>query len=136
MEYLDIDKFATVINCMDGRIQIPVSGWIIENYDIDYPDTITEAGPIKLLSENKDKEIVASIKERMDISILKHHSESIFVVGHYDCAGNPQPKEKQLEQINQSIELIKKWNYPVKNIVGLWVNENWEVEKVFEWKKS
>lgn len=25
-------KFGTVINCIDGRVQIPVSNWIKENY--------------------------------------------------------------------------------------------------------
>jgi len=128
IEYLDIDKFATVINCMDGRTQLPVIEWIIENFDIDYPDIITEAGPIKIIAENKNQEIINAIKQRVDISVNKHHSKHIFVVGHYDCAGNPEKKEVQLEQIKKSIEQIKKWNYPVKDIIGLWVNKNWKVE--------
>ena len=35
-------KFATSISCMDGRIQIPISQWIKENYSVDFVDTITE----------------------------------------------------------------------------------------------
>ncbi len=131
MEYLDIDKFATVITCMDGRIQLPVLNWIIENYDIDYPDVITEAGPIKIIAENEEAEVIEAIKKRMDISIHKHHSKHIFVVGHYDCAGNPQPEEIQLEQIEKSIKRIKEWGYAKEKIIGLWVDENWEVKRVF-----
>ena len=36
--------FATCLNCMDGRAQLPVINWIMENYDIKYVDMITEAG--------------------------------------------------------------------------------------------
>jgi len=130
MEYLNIDKFATVVNCMDGRTQLPVLSWIIEHYDIDYPDMITEAGPIKILSEGKETEVIKAIKYRMDISIHKHHSKYIFVVGHYDCAGNPEKKEIQLQQIKESIKLIKTWAYDVTEIVGLWIGHNWQVERL------
>ncbi len=129
MKYLDIDKFATVINCMDGRTQLPILEWIIENYDVDYPDMITEAGPIKILAEGKEKKLVEAIKYRVDISVNKHHSKHIFVVGHFDCAGNPVNKEKQLKQIKKSIEVIKKWNYNA-DVIGLWVSKNWKVKKL------
>ncbi len=130
MKYLDIDKFATVINCMDGRTQLPVLEWIIENYDIDYPDMITEAGPIKILAENKPKSLIEAIRKRMDISINKHHSRHIFIVGHYDCAGNPEKKAVQIKQIKKAIKRIKKWNYDIDDIVGLWVGKNWIVKKI------
>jgi len=29
-------KFGTVINCIDGRTQAPVSDWIKENHSVDY----------------------------------------------------------------------------------------------------
>jgi len=132
MKYLDIDKFASVINCMDGRTQLPVLEWIIENYDIDYPDMITEAGPIKILSEKTDTALMDAIKYRLNISVNKHHSKHIFIVAHYDCAGNPEKKTKQLEQLKKAMKTVKKWNFNVNNIVGLWVGKNWKVKKVYE----
>jgi len=131
MKYLDIDKFATVINCMDGRTQLPVLEWIIDNYDIDYPDMITEAGPIKILAENMQKEVIEAIKYRVDISVNKHHSKHIFVVAHFDCAGNPEKKAVQLKQLKKAIKRIKKWDYKVEDIVGLWVGRNWKVKKIY-----
>ena len=130
MKYLDIDKFASVINCMDGRTQLPVLEWIIENYDIDYPDMITEAGPIKIIAENKNKVLIEAIKYRLDISVNKHHSKHIFVVAHYDCAGNPEVKAKQLKQLKKAMKRIKKWDFEVNEIVGLWVGKNWKVKPV------
>lgn len=34
-------KFATAINCMDGRVQIPVIEYIKSKYEVDYVDMIT-----------------------------------------------------------------------------------------------
>ena len=54
-------KFATAINCMDGRVQLPVINYLKDQYKIDYVDMITEPGPIKILSELKDNKLVESI---------------------------------------------------------------------------
>ena len=123
---LNKEKFVTVINCMDGRVQMPVNKYMIEKFDADYLDTITEAGPNKILSEGTDNILINSIKQRYEISTKKHNSKVVAIVGHHDCGGNSAIKMKQLEQIKESIALIKKWNEEV-HVLGLWVDENWEV---------
>ncbi len=50
--------FATAINCMDGRVQIPAIEWLKRRHQIDYVDMITEPGPNKILSENRERAIV------------------------------------------------------------------------------
>ena len=44
-------KFATALNCMDGRVQLPVIRWGKENYSVDVVDAITEAGMNGILSD-------------------------------------------------------------------------------------
>ncbi len=36
--------FATAINCMDGRVQLPVIAYLKSKYVVDYVDAITEPG--------------------------------------------------------------------------------------------
>ena len=122
-------KFVTAINCMDGRVQIPVIEWLRKEYGINYIDMITEPGPNKILAEHKDSPVLESIKRRVEISVNKHASELIAIVGHYDCAGNPVEKDTQLKQVLSSIKMVKSWNFEVQ-IIGLWVDESWEVNKV------
>jgi hypothetical protein len=43
-------SFATAINCMDGRTQIPVTDYVRKKYKVEYVDMITEPGPIKVLA--------------------------------------------------------------------------------------
>lgn len=119
-------KFATSVSCMDGRIQIPLTNWIKENFSVDYVDTITEPGIDKLVADNTDLE---SIKTKVGISINKHESELIVVSGHYDCAGNPVSNEEHITQIKKGIEVISSWNLGVK-VVGVWVNDTWKINTV------
>lgn len=122
-------SFATVINCMDGRVQKPVTEYLLKKFDVKYIDVITEPGPNLILAEQKNKDLLNSIANRLEISIKKHHSNNIAIVGHHDCAGNPTSKENQLIHLSESIKKLKS-AYPNVNVIGLWVNDAWGVEEI------
>jgi hypothetical protein len=119
-------KFVTGINCMDGRVQLPVIEYLKDKYGADYVDMITEPGPIKILSENEEKFAVESMRNRARISAECHGSGLVAVVGHYDCAGNPVCREVQRTQTLSAMEVVRSWKLHGQ-IIGLWVDENWEV---------
>ncbi|MCA0984970.1 hypothetical protein LCL89_13080 [Halobacillus yeomjeoni] len=120
--------FATAINCMDGRVQLPVIHWMKEEYGVDYIDMITEAGPTRVVLRGTDKE-KESIQSKIEVSTEKHGSEVIAVAGHFDCAGNPADKDDKIDQIKSSVEVIQAWS-PSSKVIGLYVNEEWQVEVV------
>ncbi len=120
--------FGTVINCMDGRVQLPVIDWMKEKYGLDYVDVITEAGPDWIMSSGNVMRI-SYIKSRVEVSVKQHGSGVIAIVGHEDCAGNPVSKEVHLVQLMKSVKVIERWGMPVE-VVALWVNEDWEVEQI------
>jgi hypothetical protein len=122
-------KFATAINCMDGRTQLPVIEYIKNKYKVDYVDAITEPGPDGILASNKDHATVESIKRRVSISAGKHGSKLIAVVGHHDCAGNPVDKDTHLTHILNAMKTVKSWGFNA-GIIGLWVDENWKVNEI------
>ncbi len=122
-------KFCTAVSCMDGRIQIPVIKFLQNYFDAEYVDMITETGINKIISENKNTQVIEAINQRLNISVNTHNSVGIAVVGHYDCAGNPTTKTIQTEQTLNSVNRIKN-KYPKSEVMGLWVNENWEVSKI------
>ncbi|WMJ80294.1 hypothetical protein RBU49_16040 [Clostridium sp. MB40-C1] len=123
------DKFATTINCMDGRVQLPVIEYIKREHGVQYIDMITEAGPNKILAENKDTDTIESIKKRVEVSIDKHDSNLITIVGHYDCAGNPVDETQHIKDIKESVKNIKKWNLNIQ-VIGIYVDDKWKVNKV------
>ena len=120
-------KFVTVINCMDGRVQIPVIEYMQRRFDIDYVDMITEAGPNKILSEGKDTEVIECVKKKAEISAYKHNSQIVAVVGHYDCAGNPESEKVQKEHLIKAVQVIASWEFPVEQVIALWLDEDFHV---------
>ena len=122
-------KFGTVINCMDGRVQLPVLEYLKKNYDLDFVDTANEAGPIKILTERTNPCRLLSLEERITFSVKARDSRIIAVAGHHDCLGNPAPREKQEEQIGQVLEYLRKTYGKHILYLGLYVNEQWEVEE-------
>ncbi len=124
-------KFITAINCMDGRAQLPVIEYLKSNFKVDYVDMITMPGVNKILTEQKDKVLIDYLKNCVDISVKRHGSNAVAIVGHHDCAGNPVDKQSQYSHIRRAMELIKSCGFEGK-ILGLYVNENWQVEVVSE----
>ena len=121
--------FCTAINCMDGRVQLPVIRYLQQRFGVDYVDTITEPGPNRILAERTNSALVQSILARLNISVEKHGSRGIAVVGHHDCAGNPASREEQVQHLAQAVEFLR-GQYANMEIIGLWVNERWQVEEV------
>jgi hypothetical protein len=99
-------------------------------FQLDYVDVITEPGPEKVVAEQRNAFQVFSIQQRLTISQEKHGSRHLAVVAHHDCAGNPVDKEKQIQQLQESLSFIRLWGFK-GTVVGLWVNENFVVEEVF-----
>ncbi len=122
-------SFGTAINCMDGRVQLPVIEYLKNRFNVTYIDMITEPGPNKLLAEQTNPDLLQRLYEKINISVNVHESQMIAVVGHHDCAGNPAPVETQYFQLQQSVENLK-LRYPNVGIIPLWVNEHWDVQEI------
>ena len=121
-------RFGTAINCIDGRVQEPVVKWLRERYYLDYVDAITEPGADKVLALGPAEE-VARLREKARISIARHGSSVIAVVGHHECAASPGSREAHLAQIRQALHVVRLWGFAT-TVEGLWVNEMREVEPV------
>jgi len=121
-------SFCAVINCMDGRTQLPVNEYLRRQLDVDYVDTITEAAPVLILSEQQDSNAAKSIFERVNISVTKHGSKTLAVVAHYDCTGNTADKDKQLIQLKTATQRLA-GKYPDVQVLGLWVDSVWKVSE-------
>lgn len=121
-------RFGAAICCIDGRVQEPVRRWLRERYHLDYVDVVTEPGPDAALLACP--ELAEQIRSKVLLSLQRHAASVVAVVGHYDCLANPASAETHQEQVRQCLARLRlSWMLPV-TVVGLWVNENWEVEEV------
>ena len=123
--------FCTVVNCMDGRVQLPISRYLKEHFAADYVDTVTEAGPAGLLASDPDSRASRSIYSCIEVSVAAHKSTALAVVAHAGCAGNPISDDSQNQQVLQCVEVLSA-RYPALAIIGLWVDEKWVVHRLGE----
>ncbi len=108
---------------------MPVIEYMKTVFGVDHVDMITEPGPIRILAIAGKETEVESIRDRVEISVSKHHSKLVALVGHYDCAGNPVGENIQLKQMSAAIKVVEAWRFEAK-IIGLWIDEYWEVNEV------
>ncbi|NPA33489.1 MAG: hypothetical protein GXO48_00960 [Chlorobi bacterium] len=116
-------KFATALNCMDGRTQEPVIELIKRDANVTFVDMITFPGMDGFIASAPDQDLTQILK-MINISIEKHGSGHLYVVGHYDCAGNPVSEEEHKKHISQSVQRLKQL-YPHLTVKGIWVDETW-----------
>lgn len=120
---------AVCLNCMDGRIQLPVIEWIRNHLDIECVDMVTEAGMDGYLA-NPDNPAEHVLKKTR-ISIDVNQSIAIYVVGHFDCRGNRADDETHQRQIREAVVRISR-DFPGIPVAGLWVDSEWAVHKITE----
>jgi len=121
--------FCTAINCMDGRVQLPVIDYMMKRFDAEYVDSITEPGPVKILAEQTDQFLLDSIFSRVSVSTQTHGSRVVAVCAHVDCAGNPVDDQTQKQQLKEANHLLCT-KYPDIEIIQLWIDANWEVHEL------
>ncbi len=121
--------FVTTVNCMDGRVQLPVINYLRERFDVPYVDSVTEAGPVRVLAENAESPETASILRRVGVSVGQHDSKVVAVIAHADCAGNSVDDATQRDQLRTSVALIAA-NYPGTRVLGLWLDAEWAVSEL------
>jgi hypothetical protein len=120
--------FGTAINCIDGRAQEPVAAWVRDNAHVDYVDTVTIPGADYALT-HMTPERMAQIRDMVAVSVNAHGSQLIAIAGHFGCAAFDADRTQHEAAIRGAVSVVKGWGLPVR-VVGLWVNEQWQIEPV------
>ena len=130
-----MSRFATAINCISGRVQLPVITYMKNTYGVDYVDMITAPGVNKLLAEGIYLTTTELIKKSADISVNGHGSRLIAIVGHHDCLGNPAANDVQWKQTLTAVRTVDSWAFNAR-VIGLWVDKTWRVSEVKDETKN
>ncbi len=124
---VSIERFGTVLTCMDGRPQRKVTDYLTTSFGVRHLDLITTAGTIRHLAEETAE--TPTLLRNLALSTSQHGSQHIAVVAHHDCAGNPVSDKTQKEQVRVAVTRVREL-YPTAEVTGLWLNEHWIVERL------
>ena len=114
---------------MDGRTQLPVIEFLKNKLSVEYVDTVTEPGPVRILAEQSDSPQADSIISRVDISVNKHKSVAVAIIAHHDCAGNPADEGTQKQQLASAVMFLKE-KYRHLQIISLWLDSSFTVTQL------
>ncbi len=103
--------------------------YLRNRFGVQHVDAITEPGPNRILADQAPEALVQSIRARVDISVQKHGSKAIAVVGHEDCAGNPAAKDEQLAHLQAAAGHLQAW-HPQAQVIRMWVDLAGQVEEI------
>lgn len=123
------DTFATSLNCIDGRVQLPVAHYLTHRFGVEHIDTITEPGMVRYVSDQSNTENPESILNSIRISLEMHGSHQIAIVAHDDCSGNPIAPELQQTQLRIAAAKLKQ-RFSECEVLGLWVDADWAVHEL------
>ena len=126
-------RFATVVNCMDGRTQLAVIRHVQRRTGARFVDSITEAGPDGILARSGTSAAARAIRRRLGVSEKAHGSRTCYVVAHHDCAGNPVSRAQHLKHVARAVARVRKWA-PGMTVIPLWVDGKWKVHELRDGK--
>lgn len=95
-------RFATLLTCIDGRIQRPLEAWVKERFGVDYVDVLTEPG-VDGRIPTMDAQGMASLTANVQLSRRAHGSAVLVVAAHSDCAGNPVSDDEHYRQLRAGL---------------------------------
>jgi carbonic anhydrase len=121
-------NFGTAVSCIDGRVHLPVIVWMREMLSVDYVDLVTHPGVDGLLAEEPDR-AGELLRASIEISIQRHGSPVLALVGHHECAANAGSADLHREQLLRGLRVLQNWGLGVK-LMALWVNADWQIDVV------
>lgn len=120
-------EFATVLNCMDGRVQRKVNDYLTASFGVRWVDSLTAPGMVQHIAEDTAR--TGQILADLGISLNRHGSRQIAVAAHADCAGNPVSDRTQKDQLGLATKRLAEQS-PDAEVMALWVSDSWIVERV------
>ena len=123
--------FCTVVNCIDGRAQLPVIQYLVRQFHVEYVDIVSDTGPAGVLAHDPDSERAGSMYRRIDVSIEAHKSRGLAIAAHHDCWANPRSFAGQIEDLRRSAANLR-LRYSHFPVLALWVGRDWTVKQVHD----
>ena len=122
-------SFCTAINCVDGRVQLPVIQFLKDRFQVSHVDSITETGPVRIFHKVADLMTLNSIFNRINHSLRCHESRAIAICAHAGCDSNPVDDSIQEQQLRRAVIFLKE-SYPDAQVIALWVDINGTVSEI------
>ena len=119
------ERFAVVLNCIDGRTQQPLIEWVQREFDVTHVDVVTEPGVDGVLVRGEESTVQALL-DKVCVSRLAHGAVALVVAGHHDCAANPGDAAAHAADLARATDLLRE-ALPELPVRAVYVDSTWNV---------
>ena len=123
-----VDRFAAVINCMDGRIQTRTIDHLTEWFGARHIDNITTTGAVRHL-DGAVTPTGEGLLRSLAVSVEAHGTTQVAIVAHTDCAGNPVSDAEQKTQLRKAAVAVAN-RFPGLEVVALFLDPKLGFEQI------
>src|SRR5690242_11949416 len=99
-------RFGTAVSCIDGRVHVPVINWMRDVLALDFVDLVTYPGADGFVAREAER-AASVLRPSIEISIGRHGSPVLALVGHHECAANPGTADEHREQLLQGLRVLQ-----------------------------
>jgi hypothetical protein len=124
------ERFAVLLNCIDGRTQQPLLEWVRRELDVSHVDVVTEPGVDGVLARG-DGAMVQALLDKVCVSRLAHGAVALVLAGHHDCAANPGQAVSHLQDLERATEVVVQ-ALPELPVHAVYVDHTWAVTPLEE----
>ena len=111
----------TLVNCIDGTVQLPAIEYAKKIWNVEWVDVITDAAPERILSEAKGLEKADHIHDNIEASLCNQIKKRLAIVSHSDCDINTASDWKKIKMLRRAIEHLKS-KHTDAEVMGIWIN--------------
>ncbi len=111
----------TLVNCIDGTVQLSAIDFAKKTWNVKWVDVITDAAPEKILSEAQDREQVDHIHDNIRVSLSNQQTKRLAVVSHSGCDINKVSDDRKIEMLRRAVDHLRS-KYADADVMGIWVD--------------
>ena len=119
------ERFAVLLNCIDGRTQQPLIEWARRELDVDHVDIVTEPGVDGVLARG-DSTALSALLDKVCVSRVAHGATELVIAGHHDCAANPGDESSHKNDLRTAAGAVQR-ALPELAVRTVYVDSRWSV---------
>jgi hypothetical protein len=122
------ERFAVLLNCIDGRTQRPLIEWVRRELGVEHVDIVTEPGVDGVLASG-DTAALDALLHKACVSRLAHGATTLVIAGHHDCAANPGDASSHARDLLLAADAVQR-ALPELPVRSVYVDASWSVDEL------
>jgi len=115
-------EHGTLVNCIDGTVQLPAIDFVKKMWNVPWVDVITEVAPERAFSDATSKAEVDHILNNIKSSLVNQQRKRLAIVSHSSCDVYKVSDEKKIEMLHLAVNFLSQ-SFPDASVTGIWIDK-------------